>query len=88
MISQQKYNSITYDIRKIEIGQGHDYTNRFLLDYPDCKENYKTIAIGFSKPRTLDADSKAVQKNNFAVNLDQEVTMFFITEEVHYCIIN
>ena len=47
-------NLITYDnIRKIETGQGDDYTTGCLLDYNYFKNNYKMIA--------LDADPKAIQ---------------------------
>ena len=40
----------TYDnIRKIVIGQGDDYTTRFLLDYPYFKKYYKVPTIDLSK---------------------------------------
>ena len=37
------------NIRKIATGQGDDYANGCLLDYPYFKENYKMIAIDLSK---------------------------------------
>ena len=47
----------TYEnIRKITAGQGDDYTNGCLLDYPSFKEKYKMIAIDLYKQQALDAD--------------------------------
>ena len=37
--------------------------------------------IDLSKRQALDADLKAMQQSNFTVNLGEEVTMFFITED-------
>ena len=39
------------------------------------------IAIDLGKQQTLDADPKAMQKINFTGNLEQQGTIFFITEE-------
>ena len=46
-------------------------------------ENYKLIAIDLSKQQALDADSRAIQQNNFNANLDRggNTTMFFVTEK-------
>ena len=45
-----KNNLRTYDnIRKIETGQGDDYTTGYLLDYPCFKIYDKMIAIDLSK---------------------------------------
>ena len=65
-------------------GQGYDYTNLCLLDYPYFKEHQKVIAIDFSKQQVLDADLKAIQKINFTRNLEGagNTTMFFAIEEV------
>ena len=74
----------TYDnIRKIETGQGNDYTSGCLLDYNYFNNYYKMIAIDLSKQQALDADPKAIQQINFTEKLDQVegATMFFITEE-------
>ena len=38
-------------------------------------------ATGLSKQKALDADPKAIQKINFAGNLEQQATIFFIIEE-------
>ena len=55
-------NIKTYEnIRKIVIGQGHDYTTGCLLDNPYFKESYKLIAIDLSKQQVHDADSKVMQ---------------------------
>ena len=68
-------------IRKTETGQGDDYSTGCLLDYNYFKNYYKVIAIDISKQQALDADPKAIQQINFTGNLDQEVTILFITEE-------
>ena len=39
-----------YDIEKISIGQGDDFTTGFLLDYPDFKEHKKLFCF-FQKER-------------------------------------
>ena len=50
-----------YDnIRKIAMGQGDDYTTRYLLDYLYFKKYSKSIAIDVSKQQKLDADPKAI----------------------------
>ena len=56
----------TYEnIRKITTGNGEDYTTIFLLEYSYFKENYKMIAIDFSKQQALDADPWEIQQINF-----------------------
>ena len=72
------------NIRKIATGQGDDYANGCLLDYPYFKENYKMIAIDLSKQQALDVDPRAIQQINFTANLDMpgNTKMFFIIEEV------
>ena len=75
----------TYDnIRKVATGEGDDYTNGCLLDYPYFKKYYKLVGTDLSKQQKLDADPKAIQKINFTVNLDRAegATIFFIIEEV------
>ena len=45
-----KNDKITYEnIRKIDAGQGDDYTTCCLLDYTYFEGNYKMIAIDLSK---------------------------------------
>ena len=46
---------------KIATGQGDDYTNGCLLDYPYFKNYYKMLAIDLGKQQVLDADPKAIQ---------------------------
>ena len=55
---------------KIATGQGDDYTNGCLLDYPYFKNYYKMLAIDLGKQQVLDADPKAIQYN-FTANLDR-----------------
>ena len=77
-------NLKTYEnIRKIATGKGDDYTTGCLLDYSYSKENYRMIAIDFSKQKVLDVDPRTIQQINFTVNLARagNTTMFFIIEE-------
>ena len=64
-------------------GQGDDCTAGCLLDYPYFKKNYELIAKDLSKEQALDADTRAIQHIDFAVNLDraENTTMFFVIEE-------
>ena len=80
-----------YDnIRKIATGQGDDYTNGFLLDYPYIRKHCKIIAIELSKQYALDANPRAMQQSNFTGNLDENVniTMFFVIEEAKETILD
>ena len=78
-----KNQKITYDIRKIAIGYGDDYTTGCLLDYPYFTETYKMIAVDLSKQKVLDFDPKAIQQINFTGNLDRagNIRVYFILEE-------
>ena len=85
----------TFDnIRKIAIGQGDDYTTRYLLDYNYFIDYYKMIAIDLSKQQALDIDPTAIQQINFTRNLNRSedvndnTTMFFISEEAKETIID
>ena len=71
------------NIRKIATGKRDDYATGCLLDYSYFKENYKMIAIDWSKEQALDTDPRAIQQINFIANLNiaGNTTMFFITEE-------
>ena len=74
----------TYEnIRKIATGKRDDDATGCLLDYSYFKENYKMIAIDWSKEQALDTDPRAIQQINFIANLNiaGNTTMFFITEE-------
>ena len=66
-----KNNKVTYENRKIAIGQGDDYTTGCLLDYPYFLDIYKMIAVDLSKQQALDADPRAIQQINFTANLDR-----------------
>ena len=86
-----KNNKVTYEnIRKIAIGQGDDYTNGFLLNYPYFKDSYKMIALDLSKQQALDADPRAIQQINFTANLDGagNTRIYFILEEAKEAILN
>ena len=76
--------SKTYEnIRKIATGKCDDYTTSGLLDYPNFKKIYKTIAIDLCRQHELDADLRAIQQINFIANLDRagNTTIFFIIDE-------
>ena len=45
-------------------------------------QTYKLIAIDLSKQHKLEADPKAIQQINFTGNLENNVTIFFIIQEV------
>ena len=80
LISQKnKHIKIYENIRKIAVGQGDDYTNGFILDYPHFKENYMLIAVNLSNQQALDADQIKIARNREQVG---NKTMFFIFEEV------
>ena len=86
-----KNNKVTYEnIRKIATGQGDDYTTGCLLDYPYFKDSYKMIAGDQSKQQALNADSRAIQQNNFTANLDKadNTRIYFILEEAKETILN
>ena len=79
-----KSNKVTYEnIRKIDTGQGNDYTTGCLLDYPYFKDSYKMIAVDLSKKQALDADPRANQQINFTTNLYRPGIrrIYFILEE-------
>ena len=72
----------TYDsILKIATGQGDDYTTGCLLDYNYFNKHYKMIALNLSKQQVLDADLKAIQRDNGA-------KMFFIIEEANKTVLD
>ena len=74
-------NLITYNnIPKISTDQGDDYTTGCLLDYIYFKNYYKMIAIGLSKQPARDADPKAIQQINFTGNIENQSTIFFVSE--------
>ena len=50
------------EIRKLTTGQGEDYTARCLLDYEYIKNQYRLIAVYWSKQKEFDVDPKAIQQ--------------------------
>ena len=76
-------NKTYKNIRKINTGQGDDYTTGCLLNYSYFKDHYKIIRIDLSKQQALDADRRAIQQINFTGDLERarNITMFFIIEE-------
>ena len=63
LFDQEKKDIRTYvNIWEIAFGQGDDYTNGCLLDYPYPKENDKSIGIDLSKQQALDTGQKQYNK--------------------------
>ena len=61
-----KNNKVTYEnIRKTATGQGDDYTNGCLLDYPYFKDGYKMVVVDLYKQQALYADPRVNQQINF-----------------------
>ena len=86
-----KNNKVTYEnIRKIDTGQGDDYTTGCLLDYSYFANTYKMIAVDLSKQKALDADPKEIQQINFTANLDRagNTRIYFILEEAKETILD
>ena len=51
-----------YEVRKVSIGQGDDYTTGYLLNFAYCEKNYRLIGADLSKQKALDVDSRAIQQ--------------------------
>ena len=64
------------NVHKISTGQGDDYANECLLDYPYFKKWYKSIVINWSKQQKLGAFPKAMQQINFNGNLERDGDAF------------
>ena len=54
---------------------------QLVVCYNYFKNYYKMIAIDLSKQQAFDADPKTMEQINFAANLQQQATIFFIVEE-------
>ena len=81
----------TYDnIQKIVIGQGDDYVNVCLIDYPDFKNSYVIIPTDLGKQQAPDVDPKAIKQISFTGNLNQRARaiMFFIIKETKETIVD
>ena len=46
------------------------------------------IAVDLSKLEALDADTKSIQQINFTGNLEEQPTIFFVTEEAKETILD
>ena len=76
------------NIRKIDTGQGDDYTTNCLFDYPYFKEKHKMIVMDLSKQQALDADPRALQQINFTANLDRAGECFSLFRKQRWININ
>ena len=54
------------EVRKVSTGQGDDYTTGCLLDYAYFKDNYRLIAIDFSKQKSFRCWSKINSTNSIS----------------------
>ena len=62
--------------------QEDDYITGCLLDYNYFEKYYKMIAINnLNKQQALGTDPRVIQQINFTGNLEQQATIFLITEE-------
>ena len=52
-------------VRKIETGQGHDYTTRSFLDFQHFEDNHQLITVDPSRQKYLYADSTTIQQIEF-----------------------
>ena len=64
------------EVRKISIGQGHDYTTVCLLDFAYFEKNCKLIAADLSKQKALDADSREFQEIIFTGKTDNTIRVY------------
>ena len=64
----------------IEMSKNNNYTTGNLLDYEYFKGHYKLIAIDLSKQIELESPNLK-QQINFIGRLEENATMFFITEK-------
>ena len=80
--SIKQYN----EIRKISIGQGHDYTTGCLLDFCYFEKNCRLIAVDLSKQKASDADPEAIKQIIFtdkvkATEANTRVIIYYILEQ-------
>ena len=65
----------------IEIGRNSEYNTENLMDYEYFKKYYRVIAVDLSKQHELQENKDLVQQINFIGRLEEEATIFFITEK-------
>ena len=70
------------EIRKKSTGQGDDYATGCLLDFAYFEKNYRLIAVDLSKQKALDADSRAIQQITFTGKTDNQVSVYYILEQL------
>ena len=73
-IKEEAYEQI------IEMSKTSDYRTGNLLDYEYFKDHYKLIAIDLCKQIELE-NPDLKQQINFIGRLEEDATMFFITEK-------
>ena len=64
----------------IEIGRNSEYNTGNLLDYEYFEKYYRLIALDLSKQHVLQENKDLIQQINFIGKLEEEATIFFITE--------
>ena len=62
------------------MSKNNDYTTGNLLDYEYFKDHYKLVALDLSKQTELE-NTDLKQQINFIGRLEEDATMFFITEK-------
>ena len=69
------------EVRKVSTGQSDNYTTGCLLDFAYCEKNYRLIAADWSKQKTFDEDSRAIQQIIFADKASARVIIYCILEQ-------
>ena len=66
------------EVTKVSAGQGDDYNTGYLLNCANFKDNYKLIEVDLSKPKTLDADPRAIQQILFQGIAEQKLKPYSV----------
>ena len=69
------------EVTKISTGQCDNCTTGCLLDFAYFEKSYRLIAAGFSKQKSLDADSRAIQQIIFTGKTDNTIMVYYILEQ-------
>ena len=77
-----------YVIRKIEIGQGDDYTRGCFLNCQYFKNHYQLIVADLSQQKELDADPRAIQQIEFYGILETNLQLYKILEKSKEKVLN
>ena len=51
------------------------------MDYAYFKDNFRLTTADLSKQKVLDADSRAIQRNIFTGQIEEEALVFYVLEK-------